>query len=252
MRRAALALVLGGSLLLPTPARPAEVDVDVAGVEIDLGTGAPVVRLVERTDEGTPRELLIWIGPAEAQAIALEMHGVPTPRPLTHDLMTRLVRRLGGKLDRVVVEALRGDTYIASIHLRARGGRRLRVDARPSDAIALALRLGGPIRVADELLGAAPPSRAVRTAHLWGLTLQDLTPEVAAFFDVAPGSGVLVADVGSRAELERGDVITALDGRRVGTLDELRSGAGSRAAATPVQLAVTRGGRTLTVQLPAE
>jgi uncharacterized protein len=251
MRRAALALVLLG-LSLPATARPAEIDVDVAGVQVDAVTGAPVVRLVERTHDAEPRELLIWIGPAEAQAIALEMHGVPTPRPLTHDLMKRLVQRLGGKLDRVVVEELRGDTYVASIHLRARGGRRVRVDARPSDAIALALRLGGPVRVAEGLLGAGPPSRAAPSAHLWGLTVQNLTPEVAVFFDVAPGSGVLVADVGPRAELERGDVITALDGRPIGSLDELRSGAGSHAPSAPVQLAVTRRGRALTVRFALE
>ncbi|TMA34765.1 MAG: bifunctional nuclease family protein, partial [Deltaproteobacteria bacterium] len=94
------------------------------------------------------RELPIWIGPFEAQAIAAEIQGVPLPRPLTHDLMKRLVESLGARLDRVVIGDLRDNTYFATLHLAGADGKDISLDARPSDAIALALRLHGPILVA--------------------------------------------------------------------------------------------------------
>src|SRR5207248_4368484 len=128
-------------------AGPVEVKVD--GVMLDPDSGSPVVRLVEKAK--AHRELPIWIGPFEAQAIALEMQGVPAPRPLAHDLMKQLVERLGAKLDRVEIVDLHDNTYFARLHLQGADGRELAVDSRPSDAIALALRLHGPILVADEL-----------------------------------------------------------------------------------------------------
>lgn len=232
-------------------ARP--VEVKVSGMAIDPATGSPVVRLVER---GGSRELPIWIGPFEAEAIALEMHGVATPRPLTHDLMKRLVERLGGKLERVVIEGLRDGTYFATLHLAGPGGKGLTVDARPSDAIALALRLHGPIEVAEELFvrpvarGPAPAAR-----RLWGLTVQDLTPEVAVFFHMTGRRGVLVADVATTATalgLARGDVITAVDGEPVGSAAELATRAGDRAGAGPVRLSIRRDGHELRVSVPVE
>src|SRR5919204_1502299 len=143
---------------VPRPVRTAcvaagPVEVKVDGVMLDADTGSPVVRLVEKAK--THRELPIWIGPFEAQAIALEMHGVPPPRPLTHDLMKQLVERLGGKLTRVVIGELRDNTYFATLHLQRPGGKELTIDARPSAAIALALRFHGPILVAEELFARA-------------------------------------------------------------------------------------------------
>src|SRR6185436_11243475 len=106
----------------------------------DPVVGTPVVRLTEKPagDHGA-RELPIWIGPFEAQAIALEIQGVPPPRPLTHDLMKQLIERLGAKLVRVEITDLREGTYFATLHLEGPGGKGLSVDSRPSDAIALAL-----------------------------------------------------------------------------------------------------------------
>ena len=141
------------------------VEVEVRGVQLDPTTGSPVVQLVEKGKAG--RALPIWIGPFEAQAIALEMQGVPPPRPLTHDLMKQLVERLGGRLTRVVIGELRDNTYFATLHLQRVGGKELTVDARPSDAIALALRFHGSILVAEELFAraaAAPVRLSVRRA----------------------------------------------------------------------------------------
>src|SRR5882672_3422789 len=148
MRRPLLVLVcVAGLHSAAAAAGPVEVKVD--GVVLDPDSGSPVVRLVEKAK--AHRELPIWIGPFEAQAIALEMQGVPPPRPLTHDLMKQLVERLGGKLVRVEITDLRENTYFATVHLEGPGGKGFAVDSRPSDAIALALRLHGPILVAEEV-----------------------------------------------------------------------------------------------------
>jgi bifunctional DNase/RNase len=247
------AAVLACLVLAGGAARAETVEVKVGGLGLDPVTGTPVVQLVEKGDGG--RELPIWIGPFEAQAIAMEMRGVPPPRPLTHDLMKHLIERLGGKLTRVVIGDLRENTYFATLHLAVRDGEGLTVDARPSDAIALALRLQGPILVDEELFAKAAAARpAAGPAHLWGLTLQDLTPEIAAFFELSGAGGVLVSDVADAAEareVRRGDVITALDGERVESVEDLTSRARARAASAPVRLSVQRGGREVQVRFGA-
>jgi bifunctional DNase/RNase len=252
MRRAG---VLLASLLLAAAAAARPIEVTVGGMGLDPATGSPVVRLVEKGGSGKGRELPIWIGPFEAQAIALEMQGVPPPRPMTHDLMKQLIERLGGRLTRVVVEQLRENTYYATLHLAGPEGKELTVDARPSDAIALALRLEGPILVAEELFARAeavrPPAEA---AHLWGLTLQDLTPDIAAVLELKDEKGVLVSDVELTAparEMARGDLITALDGEPVTSIDQLSTRAGTRAAG-PVRLSVRRGAQRLQVSFKVE
>jgi bifunctional DNase/RNase len=189
MVRAVTALVIALALARGAAARA--VEVEVAGVGVDAASGNPVVRLVEtaRGGDAGARELPIWVGPFEAQAIVMEMRGMAPPRPLTHDLMKRLVERLGGKLTRVEVAELRDSTYIATVHLEGPGGKPVTVDARPSDAIALALRLHAPILVAEDLFRQPPPPTLA--ARVWGLTVQDMTPEVAPFFAVQGGGGVL-------------------------------------------------------------
>src|SRR5205823_11374105 len=230
------------------------VEVEVRGVQLDPTTGSPVVQLVEKGKAG--RALPIWIGPFEAQAIAAEMQGMPLPRPLTHDLMKRLVESLGGRLDHVVIGDLRDNTYIATLHLAGADGKDIAIDARPSDAIALALRLHGPILVADELFAkAAAAGASPAAAHLWGLTVQDLTPEMASFFHASDARGVLVSDVAAKApahELARGDIIIALDDEPVGSVEELATRAGSRAGAAPVRLSVRRAGRPLQLRFTAD
>src|ERR1051326_9234980 len=168
MRAVAPAVV---AVLIAVAAAAQPVEVTVEGMALDPNTGSPVVRLVEK-GKGR-RELPIWIGPFEAQAIALEIQGVPPPRPLTHDLMKQLIERLGARLTRVVISELRDNTYFATLNLEGPGGQELPVDARPSDAIALALRLHGPILVSDELFAKAAAAPATpAAAHLWGATGQ--------------------------------------------------------------------------------
>lgn len=130
--------------------------VRVAHLGLDRSSNTPVVILKEEAGE---RTLPIWIGAPEANAIAMELQGVKPERPMTHDLMKLLVSGLGGELRRVVISSLRENTYIAEL-LIYRGGEVFEVDARPSDSIALALRMNAPIYTNDELLNHATDRQA--------------------------------------------------------------------------------------------
>ena len=148
-RRLALSLAL---LCLAACSRaPADeagvVAVRVAGLVLDQAAESPVVVLEEIEGE---RRLPIWIGLPEAQSIAAGLGDEAPLRPNSHDLSKRLVEGLDGHIDRVVVTALRDGIYFARIDL-ARNGRTIPVDARPSDAIAIALRVAAPVFV-DEAL----------------------------------------------------------------------------------------------------
>ena len=127
------------------------VEVHLRAVRIDLGTSTPVVLLEEA--EGARRSLPIFVGGPEATAIAYALQGVEPPRPMTHDLMSELLRVLGAKVVRIVVTELREGTYYAELHVRD-GERELVVSSRPSDAIALATRSRAPLYVADDLMDA--------------------------------------------------------------------------------------------------
>ncbi len=127
------------------------VEVQLTAVRVDLSTNAPVVLLQE--SHGAKRTLPIFIGPPEATAIAYALQAVPTPRPLTHDLMRDLLAALGATVERVVITELRETTYYAELQLRV-GERQTTVSSRPSDAIALAARTGTRLFVADDLIDA--------------------------------------------------------------------------------------------------
>lgn len=134
------------------------VGMSVKGLLVDPGSESPVVIL---QDEAREVFLPIWIGNFEASAIALRMEGVEAPRPMTHDLLAKVVQDAGLKLTDARVSALREGTFYAELEFRADGEEPLIIDARPSDAIALALRLQCPIRVAADVLEEA---KAVRLA----------------------------------------------------------------------------------------
>jgi uncharacterized protein len=124
------------------------IEVTVAHLGLDRTTNTPVVILREK--DGS-RVLPIWIGQAEASAIAMELQGMKAQRPLTHDLLKQVIVGLGGDLRRVVISAVKENTYFAELLIR-RDDHVFQVDARPSDSIALALRLRAPIFTSDHLL----------------------------------------------------------------------------------------------------
>lgn len=125
-------------------------EVKLEGLALDMTTNTPVVIL---SPAGHEKVLPIWIGHAEAWAIAMELSGIGSKRPLTHDLMKRVIDTLHCKVDRVEVTELREQTFYAVVHL-AHNGEVSHIDARPSDSIALALKTGAPIFVNAELFEA--------------------------------------------------------------------------------------------------
>jgi len=124
------------------------IEMSIKGLMVDPMAGTPIVILKDKQGE---RVLPIWVGVPEANAIALQIENVFTPRPMTHDLLRNIITDLEGRVDRVVVSDLRDNTYFAIIHLTVRG-ERVAVDARPSDAIALALRTRSPILVEESVI----------------------------------------------------------------------------------------------------
>ena len=134
-------------------------EVDVVAVMVDQSTQQPTVLLQGKRDK---RSVALAIGLAEATGIAVPLQGVTPPRPLTHDLFLTLFGRLKVTLTRVVITDLRDDIFYAIVYLNA-GGPELQLDARPSDAIALAIRAKVPVlveeRVFDKAGSSAPPRR---------------------------------------------------------------------------------------------
>lgn len=130
------------------------VPVKLDGLALDMTTKSPVVILSPEDDE---RVLPIWIGHAEAWAIAMELSGVKSDRPMTHDLLRQTIELLDAEVERIEITKLEQQTFFAAIHLKVRGEMR-RLDARPSDSIALALKTNCPILVNVELFDAPAPS----------------------------------------------------------------------------------------------
>jgi bifunctional DNase/RNase len=124
------------------------VEMSIDSIRVSVVNSQRVVILKEANAE---RYLPIWIGPAEADAIAIKLQDVTVPRPLTHDLLCSVVGTLGAKVNFIVVNDLQNDTFYARINLSV-NGKDVEIDSRPSDAIALAVRAGVPIYAEEEVL----------------------------------------------------------------------------------------------------
>ncbi len=139
--------------------------VDLIGLAVEANSGMPIVLLREQDEPH--RVLPIFVGGPEAASIALAASGQVAPRPLTHDLMATLIQRLDGHVDAVEVTSLAGGTFFATLAVQGPAGEQ-RLDTRPSDAIALAVRLGTPLFVSEAVLdaAAATPSPVVDEAGI--------------------------------------------------------------------------------------
>ncbi len=134
-----------------------QIEMRIRGLMMDPVTNMPIVILKDLDGKSV---LPIWVGVFEANAIALEIEKVPTPRPMTHDLIKNLLMGLGGGVRKVVVSDLKEDTFYAMIWVE-REGEMIAIDARPSDALAVALRLDCPIYVEDQVLNSSKNVTAV-------------------------------------------------------------------------------------------
>jgi len=229
-----------------TPANEVRVDVNDVGYDTEASSS-----FVQLDDQANRRSVQIAIGDDEAHAITLELHGLKTPRPLTSELLRQVIAQTGNGVDRVEITAVMDGVYYAKIVLD-RG--RYSIDCRPSDAIALALGSNAPIYVADTLMrpvtaDASADAAPVTVSNL-GVTVQQLTPDLAAYFGIQNGDGVVVADLGSvagRAGLRRGDIVIAAGGRAIHAPGDFAHA--SAAAGAPFGLTIRRGTATRTITL---
>lgn len=129
-----------------------EIEVKIRGLMMDPSSGTPIIIL---KDVNSETMLPIWVGAYEANAIALEIEKIAPQRPMTHDLLRNLIVEMGARVRRVVITELRDNTFYAVIEMQNNSGESLQLDARPSDAIALALRADSPIYVNEEVIRAS-------------------------------------------------------------------------------------------------
>jgi bifunctional DNase/RNase len=235
------------------------VEIKIKTLMLDPNSQAPIVVLETVNDK---RILPIWIDIPEARAIALELEHVATPRPLTHDLIRNILQGLGATLQRVIITDLRNNTYFAVLFLAFKG-QDLQIDARPSDAIAVALRMKAPIYASTRVLekSKALPSAPTPTNALqrrMGIQAQDLTLEVAALLDLSFHQGVLVVDVakGSAAMdagIQRGDIITKANDQTIQSTQELEAWVQSKKPETRIKLEVIKKGKPtiIVIDLPS-
>ncbi|MBI4536804.1 MAG: bifunctional nuclease family protein [candidate division NC10 bacterium] len=148
----------------------------VRGIALDPITNMPIIILKDVEER---KALPIWVGIFEANAIALELEKVSTPRPMTHDLLRSILEGLGVSVRQVIINDLKDNTFFAVIEL-TRNGTAINIDSRPSDAIALALRVNAPIFVTEQVVAQAKSveiSEEKEETDKWKEWLENLKPE---------------------------------------------------------------------------
>jgi bifunctional DNase/RNase len=134
-----------------------EIEVKIRGLMMDPNSGTPIIIL---KDVNSETMLPIWVGAYEANAIALEIEKIAPQRPMTHDLLRNLILEMGATVHRIVITELRDNTFFAVIEIVKEGGERVSLDSRPSDAIALALRVDSPIFVNENVMSTSLAARS--------------------------------------------------------------------------------------------
>ncbi len=232
------------------------VEVTVKGITVDIESNSPMVVLEDKKEK---KMMPIWIGLSEARAIATELEGITLPRPMTHDLMKSIISGLNASLEKVIVSDLKNNTFYAVVVIKLKR-KHLQFDARPSDAIALALRFSVPIYVEKDVFEKARvfeiPSEVPAGWQdvIMGFSAQDLTKEISDAMGLGEDiSGVIVSDVrpGSTSErdgLKRGDIIVKANDRPIGSLKDLIEVI-NQSEGRPMNVRILRDGRELDLML---
>jgi uncharacterized protein len=231
------------------------VETTVKTILMDPNSQSPVVVLETVTDK---RALPIWIDFPEARAIAMELENVRAPRPLTHDLIRNLLQKLGADLRRATITELRNNTYFALLSLNV-NGQELDIDCRPSDAIAVALRMKAPIFASAQVLAKSKPlpaeaGRGKQTRLVLGIQAQDLTPELAKLLDSKEPRGVLVTAVDSgstamKAGLQRGDILIKANDKILSSVTDLDALLETAPAPSRLKLEIIKKGKPTSVMI---
>jgi bifunctional DNase/RNase len=199
------------------------IEMEVKGVRLDTLGHNPVVLLADK--EGK-RALPIWIGLLEANAIEKELKNITSPRPMTHDLLHSILTQVQVRVKEVKIVDLKDHTYYAKLFLKL-SKEVIEVDARPSDAIILALKSKIPILISTKILdeqGIALTEES-HFGERYGIRIQELTPALASYFNFKGKKGVLVAEIlpGSVSEtsgIKAGDIITKVNSKEMGSVEE--------------------------------
>lgn len=234
-------------------------EMTVKGVALDPYGNTPIVVLEETQGQ---RAFPIWIGIPEARAIVQALEGTSTPRPMTHTLLQNILRDLRVKISQITIHDLQNNTFYASISLQ-REQKTFTIDARPSDAIALALNAQAPIFATRHVLQAvrtvklSAPLISKQTAKKFGMHLQNLNASLANAFHISELSGVLVAFVepdspAARQGIQGGDLLTAADGSPITNLTTLIAFFKTKKSGETIVMQVRRNQQTHTVHLPLE
>jgi bifunctional DNase/RNase len=202
----------------PFPEESQLIKVNVYQLVVDPSSRQPVVTL---SDSEEKRALFIWIGVSEARAIYSELEGVENPRPLTHDLLEKIIQKTNGAIHHIVITHSKDNIYFATIVLQ-KGKNLVEIDARPSDSLVLALKFNAPIYVSRNLFEkmSLPLESRTDMDESYGFSLQELTPDLAKYLAFGSEKGVMVSGVrkGSQAAMDglmTGDIIVEIDGRIV-------------------------------------
>jgi len=192
------------------------VRVNIQKLIVDPATQNPVVTL---SGPDKKRVLFIWIGPSEARAIYAELQGTKHFRPLTHDLLAGVINEFNSEVHRIVITHAKENVFYATILLE-KDGSLVEIDARPSDSLIMALKFKAPVFVAKTLFEqmALPMEDKAEIGDEYGLSLQELTPELSEYLSFSPKRGVMVSGIrkGSQAAkdgLETGDIIVDIGGQ---------------------------------------
>lgn len=258
-----LLILLCALALQPAQARELRVDpdelipVELAGVGMSPGAGVPLV-LLRHLETGDVVPILIGLD--QARAILMAMHGVEPPRPMTHDLATNVIAALGATLERVLVDDLVDNTFYGMLELRVPDQEEpIRVDSRPSDALALAVRSGASILVAPSVLVAGEEldyeglAEGQQVVTALGITVVEAGTDERQALDLpADMPGVLVRRlVGSaaRTDLQPGNLILAVNGEAVNTPMDFLEAVRDTEEGSKVQLRYWRDGEEHELEL---
>jgi uncharacterized protein len=234
---------------------PPFLEMTIKGVSLDPIGQSPVVVLVNKEEN---KMLPIWIGPLEAAAIDKELNGATSARPMTHDLLHSILTRMHATVREIRILDFKGNTYYASVLLRSDRGT-FEFDARPSDAMILALKSKAPVLVAPAILDEQGIAFSKRHAsgERFGIRAQELTPALASHFDFKGKNGVLISEIlaGSTAEtsgLKDGDILIGIDSAAVKTVEEFESALDRVEPGDSARIRIFREGRIREILLNAK
>ena len=255
-----LKIGLAGALLLSlalfsiskeTP--PTFIEMEVRGVRLDAMGQNPVVILVDKDGK---KAIPIWIGLLEANAIDRELKNISSTRPMTHDLLYSILGHVKARVKEVKITELKDHTYYATLFLKLNKGL-IEVDARPSDAIIMALKSKAQIFVSTKILDEQGLSLTQKDllGERYGIRIQELTPSLSSHFNFKGQKGVLVSEVlpGSASEvsgIKAGDIIIKVNLKEVGSIEEFEKAFDALKDVSQVRISIFREDRSFEVTLP--